>query len=168
MAEYYGTPLVPPRIAPFWEDVKARLATARMETVLGGAGRIYLAAEQEEPDPGSSGWWARIVITPITTPFLQEDMPGREMFVPWLIVAETHKPTGMVFNPTVNLEAIQLEAFQRLHGWIPGLQTQYNGRLPVIRATPPQPLPLYDEEEDVWYTSSQFEALLSPVEESYP
>lgn len=166
MAEYHGLPLIPPRIAPFWTDVMARLDSANMRVVLGGVGRI-LRASDARPDLPDGTWWGRVVLTPVETPWQQDDQPGREVNVRWLVVAEAHKPEGLKYDPTITLEAAQIEAFLLLHGWVPGVKARYQGRHPMIRVTPPQPMPFYEETEDLYYTSAEYQCLLSPVEEDY-
>lgn len=131
--------------------------------------RIYLAHDDYPAEEAAdTRWWARLVITPVTTPWTHEDMPGRELLVRWLTMVEAHRPAGMAYDPHVTLEAAQEEAFLQLHGWVPGQDDQFNGRLAAIRFAPPQPLPMYDGARDTWYTSAEYSCLISPAEETYP
>lgn len=160
---YYGVAPAPPRAASLWPEVVSRLETAAMEEILGGPDRVVLNRDADaEGLGGESSWWARCVIIPVVRNWEVEDVPGREIIVPWLVRAEAHSPGGD-YDPLVTLEATHGEAFARLHGWRPGAIGGANARLRAWRETAPQPAPQHDAPRDVWQSSSEFRILLEPV-----
>lgn len=152
------------RLAPFWAAVKAQLSTARMDAILGGAGRVYLVTDDyAAPEGAESSAWGRVVVVPTMT--LWPEAEGGETYrwpVGWLVRAEAHDPGGR-YDPNVALEAAQDEAAQRLHGWLPGAFSAAMIAEPVQRWSRPQPLPLWDATRGLWYNSAGFRTQAAPV-----
>lgn len=162
---YYGAAPTPPRAWELWGAMPARLDTARMQTILGGPGRIYVQGQPTPALGGKDQAWGRIVVVPVRRAYGEPtEQPGRSRIVPFLIRAEVHSPGGL-YNPALALEAAHAEAFARLHGWTPGAFRFGAATRPLWRETPPQALPLWDDASGLYYLSAEYRALLSPIPE---
>lgn len=153
----------PPRIWELWAALPARLDTPRMQTILGGAGRIRLETDDLSPEGAESDAWGRAVVAPVRRLYGEPiDEPGRSRVVPFLVRTEIHSPGGG-YQPAIPLEAAQNEVFVQLHGWGPGSfdRARVIGRL--WRETAPQALPLWDDQSGLWFLSSEFRAVVAPV-----
>lgn len=160
---YYGVAPTPPRVWELWEAVRTRLDSARMQTILDGAGRIRLVHEDLSALGAEGTVWGRIVIVPVRRIYGEPtESAGRSRAVPFLLRTEIHSPGGG-HNPAIPLEAAQDEGFVLLHGWKPEGFTRARvvGRL--WRESAPQALPLWDDELGVWFLSAEYRAVLAPA-----
>lgn len=159
---YLGAAPAPPRLWSLWSAIQARLDSARMQTILGGAGRIKLETDDLSPLGAETTAWGRVVIAPVRRIFGEPtEQPGRGRVVPYLVRSEVHSPGGS-YNPAIALEAAQTEAFTRLHGWIPGVLSGVRIEIAMWRETPPQALPLWDEGSGLWFLSTEYRAVVAP------
>jgi hypothetical protein len=153
----------------FWDAVRDRLSTPRMEQLLRGAGRVRLATEEHtEPEGGEQEVWARAVVLSTATLWTVDYDPALPRPVSWLVRAEVHSPPmESQFNPARLLDAIHAEAYNQLQGWepAPGTFPRAFVALPVYRQESPQAMPLWDDATGVWYTSSQYRTELSANQE---
>ena len=167
MPGYSGVAPTPPRTGELWAAIPARLDSAAMQTILGGAGRIYLITADGATDPvgSESQAWARGVIAPVRRLFGEpESNVGRDRMVPWLVRFDVHPPGGARgYDPAVALEAAHAEAFRLLHGWTPTDFTRASMDRPIWRHTDPQSLPLWDSATGVWFTSAEYRGWLNPA-----
>ena len=160
---YYGAAPTPPRTGELWAAMKARLDTARMQSILGGAGRIRLLTESMAPLGTESETWGRVVIVPVRRMFGEPaEGAGRNRNLAFQIRTDIHGPGGS-YDPAIAAEAAQNEAFDRLHGWNPGAFTYGRVVGPISRETAPQSLPLWDDDLGVWFLSAEYRAILAPV-----
>jgi hypothetical protein len=147
------------RLSDLWDGVRTRVNSAMMQTVLGGAARVYVEGEDYGDAEGpESAPWGRVVIVPASTLWDDIDDPSDLRRIAFLIRAEFNDFRGAGYRPGVSLEAAQAEAYNQLYRWTPALTT-YRAvvvALPFYRWTRPQPLPLWDEERALWWTSSQW------------
>jgi hypothetical protein len=164
----FGIPATLIDLEPFWDALQARLAEPTLEAILGGSGRIYgfWDAIPDRIEENEGQWWATVAILPISTIWQQDDRPGRDELVRWLIRVDSHGPVAAGYRPDRTLHAAHARAFERIHGWLPGPMddgqgnTVANGRLPAYRQTRPAPIPFWDNTRDVWYTSAEYRTLI--------
>lgn len=159
---YFGAALTPPRTSELWPKLTTRLGSTRMNTVLGGEGRIYMATDELDPEGGLSSAWGRVVIAPVQLAFGEgDDQPGRIRVVPFLVRSEFNHPGGS-HNVSIPNDAAQSEAFDLLHGWTPEGFTYARPTSPLFRQTQPQAYPLWDALAGVWFSSAEYRAILAP------
>lgn len=162
MSEFFGTPAPLPRVSQLWPQVVQRLASAEMAQFTGGAGRVYMSTQKYENLAGE--YWARAVVVPVARPLAPSGAgPGGEILVSFLVRADVRPPEDPAYDPLLVADAIQSEALRLLVGWVPADTPGCAFKLPVYRATAPQPAPLWDEADGVWYTSSEYRVLAYPV-----
>jgi hypothetical protein len=168
MTSFYGAPRRTPRVWAFLDDVKARLATATINALLGGAGRIYKATDDfDEPEGAEDAQWSRLVVIPVTTVWATPERAGHDRMLPFALRAETHPPDTSLDASKV-LETIHEEALLLLEGWVPGVHTYYRVLTAVYRATTPQTQPEFDEARGLWLNTAQYTAHLLPPAEIAP
>lgn len=160
---YTGIAPTPPRVWELWPAVQARLATATLTTILGGANRIQLETDTPTQFGTESQAWGRVVIAPVRRFYGEpSEEVGRRRVVPFLVRSEIHSP-GSGYQPAIPLEAAQSEVFARLHGWLPTGLTRARVVEQLWRETPPQSLPLWDGDSGLWFLSSEYRAILAPA-----
>lgn len=160
---YQGIAPTPPRVWELWAAIPARLDTATMQTILGGAGRVKLSTADMTPEGAETEAWGRLVIVPVRRVYGEPaEVEGRRRLVPFLVRAEVHSPGGN-YQPAIALEAAQAEAFTRLHGWAPGAFTRAKVEGWIWRETPPQALPLWDDAHGTWFMSAEYRAVVAPA-----
>lgn len=173
---HFGTSTKPPRLSELFDALKVRLDSARMQTMLGAAGRVFKASDDGVKDrpaaEGSPG--RRVVIIPVRTPWNTQELGGRQRVVRFMVVSEMQRGSK-TDDPAVALEAIQDEAFMRLEGWRPSnaeLLATHPGDgavaplltivLPMYRSRPPQSGAEWDERSGLYFLSSEYHATVGP------
>ncbi len=146
------------RVTDLWHDVvKPRLDSALMQTILGGAGRVYVEGDDySEPEGAENQPWGRLVIVPATTLWEAVDDPSTVQPLAFLIRTEANNYTGSNYRVGVTLEAAQAEAYNRLNRWTPTGLRHALIAIPFYRWSRPQSLPLWDESRGLWFLSSQW------------
>lgn len=147
----------------FWEAVALQLASARMDTILMGAGRIYDSpASLPEQGEADRAPWGRLVIVPGVVPGGDFDRPDEPRQVLFLVRAEFADYRTPEYDVRVSLDAAHEEAKALLWGWMPPqvpgmrvLQGVYRFRYPIAQ-------PLLDSERGVWFTSAEYRTLIAP------
>lgn len=179
MSTWQGPAATPPRLSWFWDAVRTQLDDVSIEAqtkpskYIEGTGTApYRDVElvwRRLPRGDDDKQWARVVIVPVTTPFGLQDQPGRDQVVAFLVRVDSKIPANTLADPFPVLEILQRWAFQRLHGWRPATSLEgAHVRLNVWRETPPQVMPLWDPETNVYYTSSEFRALVESPDSPTP
>ena len=155
---YHGIPATPPRLGEFWFAAKARLDAA-LAGLLGGAGRVHIVGENYYAG-SEQAQWSRVVIVPAEAAWPVRDQPGRMKAAPFVVRAETHFPSTDMRPVLFKLEALHVAIFESLHGWEPDEVAEdfdhLRVRLPVYREAPEQAMPMWDDANDVWWTSAQY------------
>jgi hypothetical protein len=160
---YFGIAPAPPRVAELWPKIATRLASVRMNTILGGSGRIKMIGDDLTPLGALTTAWGRVVIAPVRSAFGEaESQPGRRKSVSFLVRSEFNHPGG-AYNVGVPNEAAQGEAFALLHGFIPTGMTYARAVEPIVSRVHPQASPLWDQESGLWFLSSEYTVVLAPV-----
>lgn len=147
-----------------------------MDLVLGVADpgdddRIYGPGQDlpdEEPGTKRDEQWGRLVVLPANplwglpgTGTTIREQPKRERNLAFLVRSEFNKPEPD-YDPGLACDAAQAEVFARLEGWAPTGMTYAEAWLSLFRSRPPQSAPLYDDKRRLWYTSSQWQAVIAP------
>lgn len=148
-----------PRLANFWDAMKTRLNSARMQQILEGSNHIYRADEDYSQPPGTktlSERWGRLVIIPPTNLWEDIAIPGETRRVNWFIRTEVNSIRQAGYNIGKQLEAAQDEAHVQLDGWSPTGLAGVNVIFEVYRWTDPQPLPLWDPDRGLFFLSSEY------------
>jgi hypothetical protein len=162
---FLGIAPTPPRVSELWEAIKPRLDTVRMQSILGGTGRIVRVDQDLSPYGAETAAWARCVIVPVRRIYGEPaEGAGRNRDVRFLLRTEVHAPSGdTAYNPGIAAEAAQGEGFAQLHGWVPTGFTYARVVGAISRETAPQSLPLWDDQTGLWYLSAEYRAWLAPV-----
>lgn len=149
----------------FWQAVKTRLNTATMQAVLGGANRVYLESEDySKPEGVEGGEWGRVVIVPTATLWADADSSmGPTRNLAFMVRAELSNFTKLGYDHTIPLDAAQDEAENQLIGWCPGGLTRIVILLPLYLQANRQPLPLWDDDRGLYFTSAQFRTEVTKV-----
>lgn len=152
---YQGIPATPPRLWAVWNAVLGRLRAAPQPSGYVAASQVYRDGQSAYSGSESEMWW-RLALVPITTAYPGGEQPGRAIRARFMVRAEVHVPSEAM-DTLGKLEALQIHAFERLHGWLPpGPFTYATVRLPIRRDVAPEPIPLRDDERDLWFTSSEY------------
>lgn len=172
MSTWQGPAAAPPRLWWLWDLVRSRLDDPQIEAqtkpakyTAGTGAAPYRDVELvwlKLPIGDDNSAWARLVVIPVTLPFGITDQPGRELIVPWLVRVDVKIPANSQADPYPTLEILQRWAFDRLHGWRPAAAQLLHAkvRLAVWREAAPQSAPLFDPATRLYYTSSEFRALV--------
>lgn len=153
----------PPRLWEVWDAVKTRLSTARMTSILGGAGRIYLPWDDYGKDEDvRTAPWGRLIIRPVRKAWPTSELGGRERLPLFLLVTEFSSPGGG-WNPARAHEDAHDEGFLRLEGWIPTGLTKVAIQFPIHRRRAPFEVPERDPERGLWLNSSEFGTVVKPA-----
>lgn len=155
---YLGQAPSPPRFWGLWEAFKERLRTQ-----LGPAdpAAVYRYGETDIWEGAQENQWWRVAIVPVTTAFPTQELAGRFISIPFLIRTEVHMPTSAPAHP--KLEDLQADAFAALHGWKPEGLNFAKVQRRIWRESPPQAMPLWDDERDLWYLSAQYRVVVEPA-----
>lgn len=141
----------------FWSTLKAYLAAnANLMRVLSG-GKVYVEGQDySKPEGPENQPWGRLVLVP--TNRIWEDQvgtgPTREMS--FLTRAEVNPITDVNFSAQKLLDGIQAHTTESLDGYVLPKLTHIMGALPLWVARPPQPLPLWDDDRAVYFTSAEW------------
>jgi len=153
------------RYTEFWQAVKAQLNTALMQSILGGPARVYLESDDySQPEGVEGGEWGRLVIVPTATLWADADSSmGPTRNLAFMVRVELSNFTQVGYDHTIPLDAAQDEAENQLVGWVPVGFTRINVVLPIYLQANRQPLPLWDEDRGLYFTSAQFRTEVTKV-----
>lgn len=145
-----------------WEDVMAHLqASARLIQVLQG-GKIYLeGSDYSQPEGAENKAWGRLVLVPVTNPWLDKVGIGATRSLRFLTRAEVHSNNAPGFNPQKTLDAIQDECMVQLEGYVIPIKQYAMGALPLWLARPQQQIPLWDKDRSLYFTSAEWRGELA-------
>lgn len=147
----------PARTWALWDDLKLRLDSATMQTILGNGiaitGRVYIEGE-ELPALAAGVPGARLAIVPTDTLWPDQWAPGETERLGFLIRAEAPRIEGHRVGRA--LEAAQAEAFALLNGYTPAALAYVFVALRVFLFRRWQPLPLWDPERLLSYVSAEY------------
>lgn len=144
-----------------WENLKTRLSSARMITVLQG-GKVYLeGADYTAPEGPEDKPWGRLVIVPAQNLWPDEVGIGPTRTIAFLTRAEFNPYRDPGFNVQKPLDAIQDECYMQLSGYTPSAMQYVQFALPLWLARAPQSLPLWDEARALAFTSAEWRAELA-------
>jgi hypothetical protein len=157
------------RPSELFDAIKARLAASEMlqNTLRGRAAnpehnRVYLSDDDYSLPDGPEGTpWGRLVVMPPTTPWDFTFSESALRPVSFLVKVEYANYTTAAFRPRRAIEAAHVEAFALLHGWVP---TTLDGApfrhllvgWRIYRVTDPQPMPFWDAERSLWYSTCEY------------
>lgn len=164
---YFGVPATPPRLYRVWEAMMSRL---RAEMGPDVAGQVYRAGTDPWNGAQDAQWW-RLAIVPNTTAWAVPEQVGRGKVTRFNLRAEVHLPSDN-WDPLPMLEDVQGDAFLALHGWKPAAADLESNqgtvtstvRLPIRRNVAPEPIPLWDEDRDLWFTASEWAVIVETPE----
>ena len=145
------------KVAGLWDAVKARLGTAQMNNLLGGAGRIYHVTEDfAEAEDSELLPWGRVVLVPGTTLWPIVEFAGGTRQIQFMVRAEVNNFGQPGWSPLRMLEGVHDEAYGLLQWWVPEGVTDFQTVVHVYRASPPQALPMWDEGRNLWMLSANY------------
>ena len=156
------------RTQELWPALKQRLDSVRMQSILGGAGRIYKAPPDDfsRPEGAESSTWGRGVIVPTTRIWYTEENPETPRQVGFLLRFEFNAIPREDYDPTVPLEAAHVEAFLLLQRHAPTMRADGNPfrhltvSEAVYRHTAPSD-PVHDRERNLWIASAEYRCRIS-------
>lgn len=143
----------------FWDHLKTRLSTDRMSRLTRGPGRVYVVDENyPEEGYGQAEVWARLIIVPTQAIWETPSVPNETRKVGFLIRTDAHAPvTDTGFRASRLLEAMQAEARSLLQGYVPPAPFEHvKIVLPIYQWTVPQSLPLWLDDEGLYFLSSEY------------
>jgi hypothetical protein len=143
----------------FWDYLKTRLSTERMGRLARGAGRVHVVDENYPEDGyGETEVWGRLIIVPTLTIWVTPSVPNETRKVGFLIRTDAHAPrTEAGFRASRMLEAMQAEARSLLQSHLPPAPFEHiKIVMPIYQWTAPQPLPLWDDEDGLYFLSSEY------------
>jgi hypothetical protein len=146
-----------------WDVLKARLASARMLTILQG-GKVYLEGDDySQPEGPEDKPWGRLVIVPGQNLWPDEPGIGPTSTMSFLTRAEGNPITNPGFNLQKLLDGIQDECYSQLAGFTIPKMNYVMGALPIWLNRPAQPLPLWDDSRGLGFTSAEWRTELASV-----
>ncbi len=148
------------RLSELWAAVKARLAgDATLTQVLGGANRVYLAAEVPLEAPTNGGQLLmRLVLTPVLSvlPDGEYDAEDRKKRVRFLVRTEHSQWQAQGYQVNVALEAAQARAYKLLDQWAPPPGAYARTLIPLACTRPAQAMPMWDNQRLLWVLTSEW------------
>lgn len=153
------------RYTELWRRLKQELSTEDMLVVLGG-GKVYIEGEDYgEPEGKVGELWGRMVIVPSQTAWPDTNAPGPITQLSFIVRSEvTGNFSRPGFIPSANLEAQQVIVYSQLDGFLPTDLLYLRVAMPLFLQRVPQPLPLWDDPRQIWFTSSEWRGYVSPVD----
>lgn len=156
------------RTQELWPVIVKQINTARMATILGAANRVYRAPPNDfsTPEAAEGTAWGRVVVLPTTTLWTVEGSPDLPRVVAFNVRVEAAALQREDFDPTVLLEAAQVEVLKQLHGFstelcADGEPFRYMVMAePIYRHTNPTD-PMMDDERGVWMSAAQYRTRIS-------
>lgn len=147
----------PPRTAELWAAIRDRLKTARMTTVLGGAGRVFVEGEYSGPQWAENASGGRVVVVPTVHAVGGGAWVSGEVNESgFLIRSDFNNYRADGYDPAIGLEATQREAFDLLQYWPGGTYSRVMVARTVYLVERWQPRPLYDEATGTVFLSSYY------------
>jgi hypothetical protein len=127
-----------------------------MTSILQG-GKVYLEGSDYSVLEGPEDKpWGRLVIVPSQNLWAPTPGVGPTVGVPFLTRAEFNPIANPEFNVQKSLDAIQDECYMQLYGYKLPSMSYAQTAMPVWQNRPPQPLPLWDEERRLYFTSAEW------------
>lgn len=153
----------PPQTAELWQKIKAVLLTGDFTDILLGAGRIWLATEDWPARVGREDQpWGRLLVLPQVTAWARPEESGNQILVPFLIRVDYHRPAKSDFNINLWSDVAHEEAYRLLHG-LTIMDAQYaQVSYPIHRELAPQPVPLWEDRDAVWWRSALYNMNVEP------
>lgn len=152
------------RIDELFPAMAARIETVRLQTILGAAGRVYLADEdppEQEEEPSLP--WGRVVFLTRETLWPQRDVPGEAKNVAWLMSVQFNDFKAPGYRVGIGIGAAHEEIFARLDNFAPALPSAQIV-VPVWRYGAPPAAPFYDADRRLWITNAEYRAQVGPVD----
>lgn len=144
-----------------WDHLRVLLASVRMLELLQG-GKVYLEGDDyTTPDGPEDKIWGRLILVPSQRMWEDQIGTGPTRSISFLTRAEAHPNFVPGTRVDKLLDAIQVEVETLLTGHIVPRMTYMMGALPMWQARPPQPLPLWDEDRGMYFTSSEWRTELA-------
>ncbi|HYC31117.1 MAG TPA: hypothetical protein VEB59_02455 [Gemmatimonadales bacterium] len=158
----------------FWSAVRDRLDTnapavaggTPMQTILGGAGRVYVTGLDRIPASGGAegAAWKRLVIVPTLTLWDEVEVAGETTNLAFLVRVEANDLIATGYQPARGVGLAQREAYRLLAGWLPEGLDDVLVALPLRRHRAPQPVPLRDPDRtSVLFTSAEYRTEVAGV-----
>lgn len=145
-----------------WDHLRTLLPSTRMLSILQG-GKVYIEGDNyTTPEGAETAFWGRLIIVPSARMWEDQVGTGKTQSMSFLTRAECHPNWVVGTRPDKMLAGIQDEAYKLLDGYVLPRLTYVMGALPLWQARPPQPLPLWDEERGVYFSSAEWRTELAP------
>lgn len=145
-----------------WDELLARLNTARMQHILQG-GKIYLeGSDYSQPEGAEDKPWGRLILVPTANLWPDDTGVGPTRTLSFLSRAEVHPIRSAAFNPQKTLDGLQDEVFVQLSGYVIQPHKYVMGATPLWLARGAQPLPLWDDERGMYFTSAEWRCEVAP------
>jgi hypothetical protein len=142
-----------PRLYEFWKALQARLDTAAVLETLNTGRTFVVGIDKFDDFRGPEGKpWGYQVVQPISSLW-----PTAEISDFYRPVSFNVKSLMTDFGGRVQaLEKLQDIVYTQLHEWTPPKYSRVLVNFKLYRQRPPQVLPEWDEDIDLWWLSSQF------------
>lgn len=159
------------RYTELWNAIKVRLDTARMRKILTDnknltdPARIYLVNDEyDTPEAPIDTLWGRLVLVPTQTAWPDDGAPGLTTKLSFLTRGEVNGSfIRKGYSHQTTLDAIQTEVYDQLYNWTPPDMEFIAVRYPFFLNRQPQPMPLWDDTRQLYFTSAEWRTELVPL-----
>lgn len=153
----------PIRYWEIWDHLRVYLASARMLSILQG-GKVYVEGDDySKPEGPTNTIWGRLVLVPSQR--MWEDQVGTGPTRSLAFLSRAEGNPNWVDGTRIDklLDGIQDEVTKLLTGHALPKATYVMGAIPLWQSRPPQPLPLWDEQRAVFFTSAEWRCEVAGV-----
>lgn len=153
----------PPEMSEVWARIKAVLLTGDFTDILLGAGRVWVVTDEWPARAGRDDKpWGRLLIIPQVTAWTRPEEAGNQILVPFLIRTDWNKPVGSDFDVTRWSDVAHDEAYRLLHGLTITDMERAHVSHPIHRELAPQPVPVWEDRDGVWWRSALYHMYVEP------
>lgn len=148
----------------FYAKIKVRLNSVAMQTILGGAARVFLATDDYGTEIPENTQGGRVVIVPTQPMWDDSDRRHELKKESFLVRVDFNNFRAPGYNVARAIETAHAEALNLLDMYVPVPVKHMLVAFPIYRHTRPQRMPLWDSERNVHFASAEyrFEAVPLP------
>lgn len=145
------------RFSEMWQALLAQLkGSARLTAILQG-GHVYLeGSDYSQPEAADTVPWGRVVLVPTARIWDDSVGTGPTREISFLTRAEAHWTGNPEYNVQKTLDGLQDEITAQFFGFVVPRLTYIMGASHLWLARPSQPLPLWDNDRAIYFTSAEW------------